>query len=766
MTTAESFPAELRARYRPDRPLGEGAMGVVWLATDEASGRPVAVKVMSRLDDPRLVQRTLRECELLAELDHPGVLRYLASGRTAQGPYLVTEYLQGSTLEDLPPGSIDPEEVMLQVAEGLEAVHRRGLVHRDLKPANLFLTKDGRAVLLDFGLALDAERTRLTATSSNLLGTPAFMAPEIWQGREAGPASDWYAWGLCAFYLLEGRLPMEPQEILDWAVAGGEWREARLTRSDPDRPFARAVGACLQPDPDLRVGSLADLRVAMRQVAKPAAPDEVTTARLGRGLAPGSSPDLRSGAYRPEPEARGGLAWRAGLGLVVLAAVVGGFLTGEDPSAPPPSAAPVAAPATPAPAEDRYEVGFAQELEQELMRVRRDAVTKTGRRIPVEQMVGEDRLALSSDPVHFRASLEGLPKLWRFLEWIAAGGDLAGLDPRLLTDLADLDGAYQAELGEPVLDPYLKTLAPDDAGPYVSGAWARDQVKLRPGHRFTGRWTTAALRALGEAYRIRAEFDEELSRTPQGPIRGGEVVAVGGLVGATDIDDYLTAVALRPATRNQARDWVLPGILQLRRSLVLARRALESGEPDEELLGCLAAESAAAMGGFFVAGHASLPGAIRDGGPATRPATWFARAEAVRKAAVRLEAFDADTREHRRQLPEMWFRAMAPSPTGDEVWGTYRRSRALWRVISQGSKFGDEALVRRGLEEGVAILSLLRPPFDRKVGEVVVPFFARRPEGVGLSPAVLDVLVALLERAEIHPNLREEARQLRARWAP
>lgn len=764
MTTAETFPQELAARYQPVRPLGEGAMGVVWLATDRASGQPVAVKVMSRLDDPRLVARTLRECEMLADLDHPAVLRFLDSGKVSTGPYLVTEYLEGASLAEVEPSQVDVEAVMMQIAEGLGEVHRRGLLHRDVKPENLFLTKDGRAVLLDFGLALDAERTRLTATSSNLLGTPAYLAPEVWRGRQASSASDWYAWGLSTFFLLEGHLPMEPQEIFDWALSGGEWRDAHLERSDPDLPLSRGVRACLDPDPDRRVQSLAELREVMgppRSHPVAIAPDEVTTGSL-------SAPGQITGPYPVSEASRTGLVARVGGALALVMALIFGFLSADAPpaaSAPEPGPSASALPVAPV-AGEPFPLEFAQDLERELLLARRQAVTRTGRRIVVERMAQEDRLALSSDPIYFRASLEGLPELWRFLVWISKGGDVGTLSPELREDLLDLDGAYQAELGEPVLDPYLRPAPPEHQEPYVAEEWVVKKVGVRLGRAIRGRWTGAALRALGEAARIRQEYDEELSRSPQGPIRGGEVVAVGGLVGATDIDDYLTAVAIRPSTRNQARDWILPGIVQFRRALVLARKALEAGEPDEELAGCIFAEGAGDMGGFFVAGHSTLPAAIRDGGPGTRPATWFLRGEVVRKAAVRLEAFDADARPLRDALPEIWFRAMAPSPVtdADPRWVNWRRGRALWRLFRQAQKTDDPDLMRRAVATSLPWMHEVPAQFMERGGNDLSSYILRRPEGIGLTREQRVRILEVLDSVPGRRQFLERRTQLRKHW--
>ena len=181
----EGFPPGLRDRFEPRRVLGKGAMGTVYLATRLSDGGEVAVKVVRERGSATLRDRFLREAKSQARLEHPHVLRIFDWGEDAGDPFLVMEVLEGRSLE-LGPVDYDPLAVMLEIAEGLEAVHGAGLVHRDLKPANVFLCRDGRAVLTDFGLVRDPDLTALTATGQ-VVGSLGYLPPEVLLGERAGP---------------------------------------------------------------------------------------------------------------------------------------------------------------------------------------------------------------------------------------------------------------------------------------------------------------------------------------------------------------------------------------------------------------------------------------------------------------------------------------------------------------------------------------------------------------------------------------------------
>jgi eukaryotic-like serine/threonine-protein kinase len=240
--------------------LGRGGMGVVYRATDRASGDVVALKILLE-GRAKAVERFAREATVLAALDHPGIVRYRTHGVTRAGePYLAMEWLDGETLSSrLKRGRLSVDEALslaTQVAAALAVAHARGVVHRDLKPSNLFLVGGdiAQVKVLDFGIAHLGGAARMTRTGA-LLGTPGYMAPE--QARSEAsltPAADIFALGCVLFEALAGRPAFEGPNAL--AVLAKLVFEAapRLDVHCPDAPPALAalVARMLAKDPEAR----------------------------------------------------------------------------------------------------------------------------------------------------------------------------------------------------------------------------------------------------------------------------------------------------------------------------------------------------------------------------------------------------------------------------------------------------------------------------------------------------------------------------------
>ena len=198
------------------RELGRGGMGVVYEARHPSLPRSVALKlILESAADADALARFGREAELLARVNHRNVLKIHKLGRAADGPYLVTEMLEGQDLKELTRnGPLPPQQaatILSALAKGLVAVHAQGVLHRDLKPQNVFVRTDGTPVLLDFGLARDVGAEKLTQTGVTV-GTPAYMAPE--QAGEGSTddldvRSDVYGLGGVLFRTLAGRAPFQ-----------------------------------------------------------------------------------------------------------------------------------------------------------------------------------------------------------------------------------------------------------------------------------------------------------------------------------------------------------------------------------------------------------------------------------------------------------------------------------------------------------------------------------------------------------------------------
>jgi eukaryotic-like serine/threonine-protein kinase len=315
--------AILPPRYRSPELVGRGAMGEIFVATDETLGRRVAVKVLSEryARDEAIRRRFTREALAAARLSgEPGAITIFDVGEWQGRPFIVMEFLEGGSLEDRlrADGEQPPAQVLAwleQAAAALDAAHRRGVVHRDVKPANLLLDSRGDLRVADFGIASAAGLDSLTLTGT-VLGTAGYIAPEQASGERAGPASDRYALAVVAYELLCGQRPfasdsptIEAAAHLHAAVPSIAERRRSLP-AELDWVFERA----LAKDPERRFGSAAEFVAALRDRLSPFAG---TTARI---------PAQPLSTVRPARRFRD----RRGLALAaaLLAAAAGGGLLG------------------------------------------------------------------------------------------------------------------------------------------------------------------------------------------------------------------------------------------------------------------------------------------------------------------------------------------------------------------------------------------------------------------------------------------------------
>lgn len=234
--------------------VGSGAMGCVYRAEDGA-GNAVALKVLHRhLDDPAARDRLRREAAALQGLRHPAVARVLDAELDGPEAFIVTELVEGPTLEDEidERGPLDPRdlfELADQLADALEAVHGTGVVHRDLTPSNVLIARSG-PVLIDFGLAQGPGDVRATRTGF-VMGTPGYLAPELLDGAEPGPDTDWWSWAAVLAFSGTGRAPfgVRPTELV---LRRSRTGQADLTGLQPRAE--RALDAALRAVPAERWG--------------------------------------------------------------------------------------------------------------------------------------------------------------------------------------------------------------------------------------------------------------------------------------------------------------------------------------------------------------------------------------------------------------------------------------------------------------------------------------------------------------------------------
>ncbi|AGW41692.1 serine/threonine kinase [Leifsonia xyli subsp. cynodontis DSM 46306] len=225
MTTSQTDPLIGRlidGRYQVRSRIARGGMATVYLATDLRLERRVAIKVMHGhlADDTTFKNRFVQEARSAARLAHPNVVNVFDQGQDSDMAYLVMEYLPGITLRDLLKdyGKLTPEQtidIMEAVLSGLAAAHKAGIVHRDLKPENVLLADDGRIKIGDFGLARAASAN--TATGQALLGTIAYLSPELVTRGVADARSDIYALGIMMYEMLTGEQPFQGEQPMQIA---------------------------------------------------------------------------------------------------------------------------------------------------------------------------------------------------------------------------------------------------------------------------------------------------------------------------------------------------------------------------------------------------------------------------------------------------------------------------------------------------------------------------------------------------------------------
>jgi serine/threonine-protein kinase len=293
--------------YRIVEQIGAGGMGVVYRAHDERLDRDVAVKVLpaEAARDANRLARFGREAKAVAKLAHPNILAIHDFGTAAGVTYTVTELLEGESLRRcMSAGAMDWQQtagVAAAVAEGLSSAHGKGIVHRDIKPENIFLTRDGRVKILDFGLAVvrtpvdrDADTLPLGPTGTlpgTVMGTVGYMSPEQAAGRRVDARSDIFSLGAVLYEMLTGRRPFEGETATDTLAALMRDDPAPLTGVEPGA--ARLVERCLRKDVAERIQSAEELKAAIEAGPSPGAvPEPPSVAVLPFANMSGSEEDL------------------------------------------------------------------------------------------------------------------------------------------------------------------------------------------------------------------------------------------------------------------------------------------------------------------------------------------------------------------------------------------------------------------------------------------------------------------------------------------
>ncbi|MBN1657744.1 MAG: serine/threonine protein kinase [Anaerolineae bacterium] len=272
--------------YQVTSLLGEGGMAVVYKGYQQSLNRHVAIKVLRQelAANQDFIERFRREALAVADLSHPNILHVYDAGSRDGVHFIVMAYVDGGSLKDLiMQGPVEPDlavSIVAQVAEALDHAHQRGLVHRDVKPSNILMSRDGRPLLTDFGIAKAVhETTGLTRTGTSI-GTPEYMAPEQIQGQKVDGRTDIYALGIVLYEMLVGWVPFSsttPVATLYKQVNDPPPPLRQANVSVPDW-LDKVVAKALAKTPNARFQSGAEMAAALRQQR---APSQAPTAVSG-----------------------------------------------------------------------------------------------------------------------------------------------------------------------------------------------------------------------------------------------------------------------------------------------------------------------------------------------------------------------------------------------------------------------------------------------------------------------------------------------------
>jgi Tol biopolymer transport system component len=327
-------PGDRLGPYEIVSPLGTGGMGAVFRARDPRLARDVAIKILhpERWSDPERRQRFEVEARAASALNHPNILTVYDIGTEGPIAYMVTELVDGQSLDQLiPHGGFPAAEALrisTQIADALARAHAAGIIHRDLKPANVMLARDGRVKVLDFGLAKVLEpgasdtRTAATQTAEGVvMGTAGYMSPEQAEGRPLDPRSDIFSFGALLYELCTGRRAFtgDSQMATIAAVIRSDPPAPRELRADLPPELNRVIVRCLRKDPARRVQSSADLTVALDELKQ----------ESDSGMLPAPA-----GVSRASGRPRTSLMLAAGLAAVALVAAGAAWLGRRTSPAP------------------------------------------------------------------------------------------------------------------------------------------------------------------------------------------------------------------------------------------------------------------------------------------------------------------------------------------------------------------------------------------------------------------------------------------------
>ncbi|MFQ5810650.1 MAG: serine/threonine-protein kinase, partial [Armatimonadota bacterium] len=306
-------------------------MGAVFLATDSALDRSVAIKVLppELSHDENFVKRFEHEARTAAKLDHPSIIPIFAVEGQADLHYFVMKYVIGRGLDEILESGPMPVElvqhILWEAACALGHAHQRGIAHRDIKPANIMLDDQGRTMLADFGISKALESASQFTATGQVIGTPHYMSPEQAKGQEVDGRTDQYSLAVVGYRMLAGRLPFDDQSVHTVIYKHIFEDPPPLTsfRSDVPADLAKALHKAMAKDPDHRFPTMEEFATAVwpeHPVARPSGSAAFPT----RPVVSSIDAAVTEVTPTPAPSKRGRRAAAAGITLLLLGAGAGG----------------------------------------------------------------------------------------------------------------------------------------------------------------------------------------------------------------------------------------------------------------------------------------------------------------------------------------------------------------------------------------------------------------------------------------------------------
>lgn len=309
---------QIAGRYQLGERIGRGGMGDVYLGIDMQTGEKVAIKLLKPeivQDSPDLVERFDREGEMLRRLNHPSIVKVLATIEEDDNHYIVMEYVSGGSLQDV----LDNEQlpinrilnIALDIADALTRAHRLNIVHRDIKPANVLLAEDGTPRLTDFGVAHMGDRTRMTETGS-IIGTYAYLSPEACNGEELDERTDIWSFGVMLYEMITGRRPFASTQTAAIIMQILTETQPPLSEYRPDTPpeLVMLINNMLEKDRGNRIPTVRRVGAALETLIRGLELPNLTDSQLAVSKAKSrfatptpsqSSPELDGQTITPEP---------------------------------------------------------------------------------------------------------------------------------------------------------------------------------------------------------------------------------------------------------------------------------------------------------------------------------------------------------------------------------------------------------------------------------------------------------------------------------